>query len=274
MRIVSMKFDEFADREYEWRVEGLSLQRINLLVGRNATGKSRVLSVITNLANLLSGRHKEVRSNGRYDLHFANDQFQYHYALEYDNFIVTREDLNRNDAPLLHRGAGGIGRIQADDEKKMIRFQTPGQQVAVFARRDTIQHPFLEPLYEWAAGVRLFEFGKTLGQPNLAIAVKTQKLTIDDSDTGQVVGIFHLAMQQPFKDEFRSAIKSDMTQLGYQIDEVTLRRPANIIIIEAPSAIEDLVGLSVKERDLTCKTDQPFMSQGMFRALSIVIQLN
>ena len=37
---------------------------------------------------------------------------------------------------------------------------------------DKIQHAFLEPLVEWGAGVRHYEFGGTMGRPVIALLVK------------------------------------------------------------------------------------------------------
>jgi hypothetical protein len=45
------------------------------------------------------------------------------------------------------------------------------------------------------------------------------------------------------------------------------------MIVEPPPPGE-LVGISAKESDLPCTTDQHCMSQGMFRTLSLLIQLN
>src|SRR5262249_32600299 len=71
---------------------------------------------------------------------------------------------------------------------------------------------------------------------------------------------------------FKEAVKADMASLGYDIEDVLLRRPANIIL-QTPIPL-DVVGLAVKERDLRGFTDQTGISQGMFRAVSILVQLN
>ncbi len=52
---------------------------------------------------------------------------------------------------------------------KDIEFQVPKNELACVAKRDQVQHPFLEPLIEWGKSLRIYRFGTTLGKNNLAI---------------------------------------------------------------------------------------------------------
>ena len=63
---------------------------------------------------------------------------------------------------------------------------------------------------------------------------------------------------------------SDMKAVGYPLDDLEIRRPANTIVHTIISA--DIVGVAAKETGLRSATDQSFMSSGMFRALSLIIQ--
>jgi recombinational DNA repair ATPase RecF len=55
MRLESVKYSEFEGNPQEWTLEGLRLRKRNLIVGRNAAGKTRVLNVISALASQLAG---------------------------------------------------------------------------------------------------------------------------------------------------------------------------------------------------------------------------
>ena len=55
MLLKSINYSEYKGTEQEWTLEGLTLGNRNLLVGKNATGKTRALSVIYGLARLLRG---------------------------------------------------------------------------------------------------------------------------------------------------------------------------------------------------------------------------
>ena len=55
MRLISVKFSEFEGETQEWTLEGLTLGSTNLIVGKNATGKSRSLNIISALSRHLAG---------------------------------------------------------------------------------------------------------------------------------------------------------------------------------------------------------------------------
>lgn len=61
-----------------------------------------------------------------------------------------------------------------------------------------------------------------------------------------------------------------MAEIGYLIDDMGTTTPTSLVI----QGSHPIVGLYVRESDLGDITDQGDMSQGMFRALSIIIQLN
>ena len=174
---------------------------------------------------------------------------------------------------LLHRGQGGVGKIYAVEVGKQIRFSISGDLPAASAKRDSIQHPFLDPLAAWANSVRLFEFGKGLGHNTLAIAIKSDVDVTKPHDTTQIVQVFNKG-RVTYQDLFVNSIKDDMRLLGYYIDDIDLRRPSNMLVLQQIALEGELRGISVKEHDLQGWTDHPSISQGMFRALSLVIQFN
>ena len=46
MQLVSISYKEFEGQDQEWTLDKLTLKDRNLLVGKNATGKTRVLNII------------------------------------------------------------------------------------------------------------------------------------------------------------------------------------------------------------------------------------
>jgi energy-coupling factor transporter ATP-binding protein EcfA2 len=271
MRLASIGYSEFQGTHHEWTLETFQLGQVNLLVGRNATGKSRTLNVINSVAQMLCGERKAFAS-GCFDIRFHEaDKKALHYFCEQSNNQVVREQLSDGECVLLRRVEGSYGWIFAEEVGKDMKFQIPAQEIAAFAKRDSIQHPFLERLFEWGSAVRYFEFGKTMGHANLGIPVKDPSIQVNHKDTTQVVAIYHRG-ENKYGDPFKEAVKADMAALGYHIDDLRLRRPANMVV-QAPIPF-DVVGLAAKESDLPDFVDQPSISQGMFRALSILVQLN
>jgi hypothetical protein len=272
MLLQSFTYAEHVGQPREWRLEDLTLTNFNLLVGKNATGKSRTLNVISALARVISRQTKESLISGDFEVIFTADPpaSLARYLLNHDNGQVSLEEYFLDNVRLLHRGAGGIGKIFAKEVNQEMKCQVPNRELAVVTKRDAFQHEFLEPLHAWADSLRHFEFGKGLGHFNLAFAVKGVQQELNDKDTNQVIPIFAAGLKI-HGDEFKNAIKIDMSSLGYEIDDLLLERPSAIQLTGlAPG---DLISISVKERTLQCTTDQPSISQGMFRALSVIIQV-
>jgi energy-coupling factor transporter ATP-binding protein EcfA2 len=273
MKLTLVNYTQFEGTPMEWTLQGLTLGQVNLLVGRNATGKSRCINIISSLAKLLSGQLKEVLSNGTFDVAFEHDGQIMRYVLGHENYRVIREEFFVDGKEHLHRAHGGYGRVFAKEinDGTMVKFQTPDTELSVVNRRDSVQHPFFEPLHQWAMSARHFEFGKTLGHQRLGVLVKDLQDELNERDTAQVVAICNAGLQQ-FDARFKEAVIRDMGSVGYELEDVGIRRPATLLVKGLLPG--DVVGVAVKERELECWTDQVEMSQGMFRALSVIVQLN
>ena len=159
MMLTKINYRQFTGSPQQWILSDLLLGQSNLIVGKNASGKSRSLNIIKALGMMLSGKTKPVFLSGTYDAVFDDEGKTVRYCLEYMDRKVVREEVTVDGEPLLVRGAHGVGTIYHKKEDKKLDFQTPETDLAAFARRDSIQHPFLDPLGEWGAGVRHYAFG-------------------------------------------------------------------------------------------------------------------
>ena len=97
MRLKSLEYLERVGEPEEWTLTGLSLGEINLLVGKNASGKSRILNVIHNLAQSISEQRKIFAGNSR--LIFDNNGEQLEYVLEVREDKVVREIFMNECSP-------------------------------------------------------------------------------------------------------------------------------------------------------------------------------
>lgn len=271
MELRSLKYTQYRGEPREWQLEELPLGPVNLLVGKNATGKTFTLNVIKSLASLLSADNVLQYTSGDYDVTFQDEGRALNYVVRYTDHKVWCENLKIDGKTMMDRGLGGKGRIFAEKQGGEIEFQTPENKIAAVARRDTIQHEFFEPLHEWGNSLHHYAFGSTLGKDHLAVMVKDKRADVDYKDPNRVLAIFK-GGEKEFGDRFKESIKSDMNTIGYPLDEIGLR-PLTSIIVRGDFPGE-LVGLYVKESALQGITDQSDMSQGMFRAFSLIIQLN
>src|SRR5262249_11144291 len=75
-----------------------------------------------------------------------------------------------------------------------------------------------------------------------------------------------------FGERYTGAVKEDFEAIGYPIDKIDIGTPRSIKFQQAMPG--EITAMYVKETDLPGITDQHAMSNGMFRALSIIIQIN
>lgn len=274
MRIKSIKYGQFEREPEEWKLDRCTFDQINLLVGKNASGKSFTLNIIKGLAIILSKQKKLPFTSGNYEVHFDNKGEEIVYFLKYGKRQVIKERLKIGSKTLLDRSSTGKGTIFASQLKKPIKFQTPRDEIAALARRDSIQHPFLEHLYNWGINLMHFYFGGQLGKDSYFLPTgKGTKTEIDFIDTNQVVAVFKNG-QEKFSNKFTTAIKKDMSLVGFQIDNIEIDIQRGIIFPDTLILPSPPLGLVAKEPDLKGKTDQQYMAQGMFRTLSLIIQIN
>ena len=268
MELKSVEYVEFEGTSKEWRLEGFSPKQINLIVGRNATGKSRMLRLIRALGNLVAGDAKPQFLSGDYKARFDDDGEEVIYRLNYESQKVKREKLEIAGKPLLDRAEGGAGMLYFEETKKDMKFQVPENEIACFARLDNIQHPFLQRLYEWGNLLRYYTFGTFLGQNEVAVPGQPSA-ELNLKECSHVVAVLRDGMaKSPSK--FVQSIIRDMGALGYHIDELSVAEVNGKLMGAIPATV---LGITVQEHDLSKELRQLDISAGMFRALSLITQL-
>src|ERR1700730_11597842 len=163
MQLSKLAYKQFADDPREWTLEPVEFQQINLIVGRNSSGKSRTLNIINALAGLISGRNQQMLSSGEFDITFRDGILEWKYFLRLEAKLVTLERLIKGSEVLLQRDKDGIGEILSEQEGRKTKFQSPQTALAVFSRQDALQHSYLSHIVEWANGTFHYPFGKELG---------------------------------------------------------------------------------------------------------------
>lgn len=279
MKLVAMKFCRFKNEEMEWCVEGkpengnysqwLTLENINLIVGKNASGKSRTIDAIRQIADLLAGDTKLSKltpvgyGTAEFHLIFDDNGIKVEYFLDFKDGKITQEFLNYDGAEKLNRQEDKLFYEQIKD---YLAFQTDDDVIAL-SRRDSRQQPFFESLYEWGESLTHYKFGSSLGRD---MALRDINLIGDDDDvslknTGAVAAIL-IKSTNKFGSSFVDTIKKDMASISYDIDDVKAV-PMSFLSGSA-------YGIGVREKEFSEYVDQSEISQGMFRVLSLIIQLN
>lgn len=276
MKLEEFFYSEFIDTDNEWKLENCGFQDVNLIVGRNAIGKTRTLNVINNLALLLSETDTLKWKEGKFQVQFLDNNQKYFYVLEYHDGKVCDEELRIDNVTKLKRNISGEGFLYAEKEAKNIEFKTEQNRIAASIKRDSIQHTYLSKLFEWASGLGHFGFNTRLGKDKYAVkvadsgsAVIEPKISIKESDKAIEK---YLSGKQLFGKIFDVEIIEDMKFLDYDVTDIGVTTISGLK--PAGSYTPTLNGLFVQEADLFTKTEQFSMSEGMFRALSVLIQIN
>jgi predicted ATPase len=273
MILKSINYGQHEGQESEWRFKNLNFPMINLMVGKNASGKSRVLNVINGLANMLSRETQLQYDSGNYELNFISDGNKIEYNLKYENREIQEEKFIENGEEKVTRSSDGTGSIYSHEMNKTIKFKIPKNEFAITTKRDEYQHPFLEQLNRWAEQVVLFRFGTSLGKDTVAMGSRDteKRRQLDNKNTNLAVAKF-INGQVKVGDTFVNAVISDMNAIGYELEKIEVGFSKNIKIETTLEVKPNFI--LVKESGISSLISQIDMSQGMFRALSLIIQIN
>lgn len=268
MILKALKYTRYAGEAHEWSIVGKEDEtnnsyayfgNINLLVGKNAAGKSRALDAIRQISNLFAGRiglEEVPYSTEKFELMFEEGDVQYEYLLDFKKRIIIDEKLTIGKTLVLDRSKGllkdtSIGR----DILANIKDTTLAATLT-----DEEGKPIFAPLVSWGGALRNFLFSNQQEKNRLARDYKMiEKEDQDIEDTSILVHTFYKGKEE-FGESFISEIKADMQDLGYNITNVDIQQTKRGY------------GICVEE-DGKYIVSQREMSQGMFRTLSLFIQL-
>jgi predicted ATPase len=271
MYLRKFTFRENEGQKIEWLIDDVHLGKINLIVGKNSSGKTRTLNALSELVDFLTGIRHVPKIQGHYRVVFIHEEKEVELLLDYASGVITREELIWQGEQVLERNKEGKGWILYMGNKEPIRldFGIPVQTPACYAKRDKLQHPFLEVIYTWANHVRRFNFSGDLGKN--AYELKSafediEEINFQDTNNSLVPVLSLGLMQYP---TFRETILHDMREIGYDLVDLGITH-----ISEKHHSGQDRYGVYTTESGLEKQVTQRDMSQGMFRAFSVLVRLN
>jgi len=252
----------------EWQIIGsdgdaVHLVNLNLLVGKNAAGKTRTLAIIREIASLIGGNLElsEIPfPKVEYRLGFKDKAGKYDYYLKINEKSVEKESLLLNGEILLEREKDSV-LILSDDSKNKENLSLNINKLAV-SKNDFSNNHGISKLKEWGSSLKNGQFTNQFEKDYFVSSLNhLESKHLQDSEPSALLQIFW-ECKQLFGVEFTNKIKADMKALHYPIERID--------ILEGASGY----GIYVKEDELDDLTSQVEMSQGMFRALSFIIRLN
>jgi len=271
MYLRKFSFRENAGQNIEWLIDNVSLGETNLVVGKNSSGKTRTLNALSDLVQMIRGKGSSAGGPVSYVLLFRNSEKALKYEVAYDQETIRMERLYVGEELVLDRAEGGNGKIKYESTPGSIflEFEIPHDQLACFAKRDRLQHPFIELIYGWAISLRRFDFSGDLGKSRYALKSVFKAKEIDWSvSTNSLVPLVMVAEDE--YPEFRTLVLEDMRQIGYTLEDFGIIHFSE----RYSNASQDRYAVYTTETGLEKKVTQRDMSQGMFRAFSVLCQIN
>lgn len=272
MILRKFSYKEFENTTRYWELKEFILNEINLIVGNNSSGKTRTLNVINAFANLLLSPKVQYNS-GTYNGCFTKGNNEINYFVEFKDGIIFQEKMFIDTTLLLDRNEHGEGEILNSSIDSKSRFKIPKDELMAF-RRDEIQYPFLEDLFLWASNAVHFRFSKEQEKLTLGL-IDGNKFPADNFNlrrSNQAIDVFRLAKGK-YREMYTNKLVEDFNSIGYNISEIDTGS-LHSLKVDGAFANSRLIGLRLKENDREGLTDQNEMSDGMFRALSILIHYN
>ena len=271
MYLTQFSFRENAGKTIEWLIDKVRLGEINLMVGKNSSGKTRTLNALSDLVGMLKGKGTSATGPVSYELLFRNSEEFMRYELEYDLETIRMERLYMGEELVLERSEEGRGVIKYESTPGAIflEFEIPHDQLACYAKRDRLQHPFIEIIHGWAISLRRFDFSGDLGKTRYALKSSFEAREIDLSVTNNsLVPVITVASEE--FPEFRKQVLEDMNEISYALEDFGIIHFSE----RFSQADRDRYAVFTAESGLEKQVTQRDMSQGMFRAFSVLVQLN
>jgi hypothetical protein len=118
----------------------------------------------------------------------------------------------------------------------------------------------------------MYAFSSNLGQDTVIIINDMNNINVDPRDMNSVIGLY-IKGEQEFPQDFRKRIISSMKEIGYELSNVGVTSNISTLSpVPFPVGTNGLM-LYIGEKESKTPIYQPQMSQGMFRALSLIIQI-
>jgi hypothetical protein len=265
MIISTINFSQNIGKADEWHLKNVSLGRLNLIVGRNAVGKTRTVNIITALARMLSSRIPMLL-NGNWDIVFEHNDNFLRYILKIEESKVIEERLIQDGKILLKRkGDKGEYFVEAEGNKK---YYPPEGKLTIQVRRDKRELPYLEQLVGWAEKYRSFSFSNV--RPNYLFA----RIPVPVGQTGPDLIAEDLGMapylldQVHNNEEMKRRIVKDLAYMGYKVTDL------RAIPSPIPGSPADVRIIQIAETGIDFPINQLALSQGMYRVIAVAVTTN
>lgn len=250
-----MKLNSFSYNNKDWELKDLEFDAVSLIVGKNATGKSRTLGAIDLFCKIITQK-VGLPANTDWKVSFTKDDgeiinYQFSTSTDSDNVIVTQEKITIGNTEYLARDNSGSAILYNILENQSLKVYPPANKLVIHVNRDVKRHPYMEDFAQWAESSFGFKFASI--SPNVPFdEQKYDLMTAID----EIPALYRL-LNNVNKDKIMQYTRD----MGFKIKNIHLKRGSlsDFLYIEESGAKGILAHFE--------------LSQGMFRSVTLLIFL-
>lgn len=242
-----MELTHFFYKESTWELtQAIPFKAVNLLVGKNAVGKSKVIAAIFNMANIILQQDmpfvSRIFCSSTFSFKDEEEVIEYHFT--YQRGIITEENLTINGQKLLNRNG-------KETLLEGMPINPPTDKLTLHVRRDIIQYPYFEKIITWAENV----YGQRFNEIEADRGNKT------DSFLSPIHKDDLFTMVKSLPSESIQRIIEQAQNLDYHLEAIKTLKPERFKIV------------LFKEKGIKEHLSISSLSKGMCRAISLLIQM-
>lgn len=250
-----MLLTEFSFKGDSWQLKNLEFGEASLIVGKNATGKSRTLRQLSFFFKMIRQTYS-ILPEGEYTAKFSkNERDIYVYTIvisgKTSHTLNISEDFRINNELVLRREPFGDAQILNRLTNSFETISPPGNKLAIHVNRDTKKYPFIEDIAFWAEHSFTFKFGSII--PGLAnINMEANLRVLNDITT----------LYSELDNKTKETILLDLKEVGYYLDNVNTKEGSPVDFLQ------------IKEKGIKELIAEEDISQGMLRSIYVIIFLS
>ena len=233
MTVHSFEFDE-----YIWKLDTIYLDKLNLIVGKNAVGKSKTLNSIVQVARFIKGDISGILDHSCRIVFKDDDDKELIYSYKGNSNEIISESMIYDNRIIISR----------DPEKVKINGEPvnpPANKLVIQSQRDTNKYPEFELVMSWAEHTRGFSFSN----------LSSSKPYIVPSMFSENIDFSELYMK--LDEDKKRFVKGKMCELGYNVTEI------------APLQFDKFNLVTLHEEGVSVPLFSSSLSNGMLRVFYI-----
>lgn len=249
-----MKLVKFSYKDADWELKDLELDSLNLVVAKNATGKSKSLVAMKYLASMLCQESETIKMfpllNIKIVAEFVDNDDLIKYQFAFKDGKCVSETFEINNVSYLKRtpSQGTLQNLITGENEEIF---PPENRLVINTNRDTKKYSYFERLIDWADIVAFFDFSNI--RPSIHEYDQNKFEYTADLDVPTMMG--------KLNDIARELVRKELNSIGYSIIKISSyeNQKKHYYDINEEGCEEPITSF--------------MLSQGLYRSLALLIYI-